>query len=172
MISWILICHQKKNNLRIIKKSPRLPWISKAVLRSINRKNDLYYKYKLEKTDQSKKKYRSYKNILTNIIRVEKKNYFVTRLELCKNDMKNTWKIIKEAMNLNNDKSKIDKIKSNDVIIEDPTNIANIFNTYFSSIGDNLSSNIPLSKTKFVDFLGPSNANSMFFYYPHTGRKF
>ena len=152
----------KKEQPKNYKKSPRLPWISKAVLRSINRKNDLYYKYKLEKTDQSKKKYRSYKNILTNIIRVEKKNYFVTRLELCKNDMKNTWKIIKEAMNLNNDKSKIDKIKSNDVIIEDPTNIADIFNTYFSSIGDNLSSNIPLPQKKFVDFLGPSNAKSMF----------
>ena len=55
-------------------------------------------------------------------------------------------------MNLNNDKSKIDKIKSNDVIIEDPTNIADIFNTYFSSIGDNLSSNIPLPQKNSLTF--------------------
>ena len=61
-----------------------------------------------------------------------------------------------------NNRCDITKIKFNDEAIEDPVTIANIFNNYFSSIGDELARNIPPSNKQFVDFLGPSNDNSMF----------
>ena len=76
--------------------------------------------------------------------------------------MQNTWKIIKQAMNLQNNRCDITKIKFNDETIEDPVTIANIFNNYFSSIGEELARNIPPSNKQFVDFLGPSNNSSMF----------
>ena len=51
-----IIPKQKKN--MDYKKTPRLPRISKSILPSINRKHCLYYKYKMENTEQSKgKKY-------------------------------------------------------------------------------------------------------------------
>ena len=37
---------KQKDNRVNYKTSPRLPWISKSLLRSINRKNRLYYKYR------------------------------------------------------------------------------------------------------------------------------
>ena len=89
------------------KKTPKLPWISGSILRSINRKNNLYYKYKIKGTEQSKRKYTFYKNLLTRIIRLEEKKYFVNRLKMFKHDMQNTWKVIKQAMNLVNKRSEM-----------------------------------------------------------------
>ena len=38
------------------KKNPKLPWISKSLLRSINRKNNLFYKYKANPNEKNRKK--------------------------------------------------------------------------------------------------------------------
>lgn len=160
----IPVVRNKRNNY---KTNPKLPWVSKSLLRSINRKNKLYYIYKLELTDRAKFKYTSYKNTLTTILRVEKRKYFVSRLELHKHDMQNTWKILKEAMNLVKNRNDITQIKHNGVIIEDVASIANIFNLYFSSIGETLSRDIEQSNKHFTNFLGPANPNSIFFVPTH-----
>ena len=81
--------------------------------------------------------------------------------------MKNTWKIIKQAMNVTKNKSDINTINFNDEIVEDPSDIVNIFNNYFSSIGENLAVNIPPSNKHFVDFLGQPNQKSIFFVPTH-----
>ena len=84
----------QKDKVNKYKTTPRLPWVSKSLLRCINKKNKLYSKYKSDLTDRSKSKYTSYKNALIRILRFEKKKYFVNRLELYKRDMQNTWKIL------------------------------------------------------------------------------
>ena len=66
-------------------------------------------------------------------------------------------------MNVSNNKSNISKIRSHNDIIEDPNNIANIFNNHFSTIGANLAKEIPPSEKNCSDFLGKSNPNSIFF---------
>ena len=45
---------KKKDNHVNYKTSPRLPWISKSILRSINRKNRLYYNFKNKKLRNQK----------------------------------------------------------------------------------------------------------------------
>ena len=145
------------------KKSPRLPWVTKSLLRSINRKNNLYYKFKMKRTEVSKNKYTSYKNTLTRILRLEKRKYYANQFDLYKHDLQNTWKVIKHAMNISKNKSNITRIKSGDEIVEDSKKITNIFNTYFSSIGENLAQNIPPTNKHFSDFLGARNPNSIFF---------
>ena len=104
----------------------------------------------------------SYKNMLSKTIRLAKKNYFTNQLTLYKNDIQNTWKILKQAMNLSNNKSDITKIRYNDDIVEDPENIANTFNNFFSSIGTNLAEGIPPSAKHFSDYLGTPNPNTIF----------
>ena len=154
----------KKKDKRVnYKTSPRLPWITKSILRSINRKNRLYYNFKNKKTEKSKIKYTSYKNTLIRIIRLEKRKYYSIQLEQYKHDIKNTWKILKQAMNISKKKSNITKIKSDDKIFDDPNDISNILNSYFSSVGRNLAKKIPHTNKKFSQFLGKSNLNSIFF---------
>ena len=116
-----------KDNRVNYKNSPRLPWISKSLLRSINRKNRLYYRFKMKKTETSKEKYTSYKNTLTKMIRIEKRKYYTRQLESYKHDIKNTWKVLKQAMNISKKKSTISKIRFENQVVESPCDIANIF---------------------------------------------
>ena len=132
-------------------------------MRSINRKNNLFYRYKSKPSERSKFKYVTYKNTLTKILRIEKKKYYTNQLNLYKHDIKNTWKIIKNAMNTFENNSTITKIKWNDIISEEPVGIANTFNSYFSTIGKNLAQQIAPSTKQFQDFLGVPNPNSIFF---------
>ena len=81
--------------------------------------------------------------------------------------MKNTWKIIKEAMNTSENTSKISKIKWGNVISDKSIDIAETFNKYFSSIGKNLARNIHPSRKQFNDFLGTPNPNSIFLVSTH-----
>ena len=78
----------KENNRVSYKTSPRLPWVSKSILRSINRKNRLFYQFKMKNTQQSKNKYVTYKNKLTKILRIEKRKYYAIQLEQYKHNIK------------------------------------------------------------------------------------
>ena len=51
----------------------------------------------------------------------------------------------------------------NDNIIQDSSEMAEIFNTYFSQLGNNLAKNIPPSTRPFEDYLGIPNPDSIFF---------
>ena len=124
--------------------------ITKSLLCSINHKNKLYYIDKIKNTDQSHRKYTSYKNTLTKTLRAEKIKYFQNKIFLFKNDIKNTWKIVNQAINKRAENYHITKIKCNNKVIEDPGNIATIFNIYFSQIGKNLAKNIPQNPQKVL----------------------
>ena len=101
--------------------------------------------------------------MLTKILRIEKRNYYTNQLNLYQHDIKNTWKIIKNAMNTFENNSTLTKVKWNDIISEEPVDIADTFNSYFSSIGKELAHKIAPSTKQFQDFLGVPNPNSIFF---------
>ena len=93
-----------------------------------------------------------YKNTLTKIIRIEKKKYYHKQLERYRCDIKSTWNVLKQAMNVSNEKSGISKIRYNDEIIDNSVDIANIFNTYFTTIGENIAQEIPDTNKHFSNF--------------------
>ena len=82
------------------------------MLRSINKKNKLYYKYKISKFRSSHAKYTIYRNTLTSILSAAKKQYFFAQFQAT-HDMK-----------LNIDGN----------IVDDPHVIVDIFNEYLSRI--------------------------------------
>ena len=69
----------EKINTRNRKRHARSPWITPGLLRSINRKHNLYLKYKTNPTECARLKYLNYKNTLTGLLRREKKMYFERR---------------------------------------------------------------------------------------------
>ena len=147
------------------KKTPRQPWVTKSLLRCINRKNRLFYRYKSNASSHNEHKYKNYKNRLISILRVTKKEYFSNQFEIHKNDMKCTWKIINNALNRNPSKSHIQEINTQGTTSKDPAEIAQSLNDYFVNIGPNLAQNIPPSDNHFSTFLENPNPKSIFFSY-------
>ena len=75
------------------------PWISKALLKSIKKKNILYRRFLSNPTSTREISYKNYKNKLSSTLRVAKRNYFDKKFEECKSNMKSTWRLLNEVIN-------------------------------------------------------------------------
>ena len=62
----------------------RKPWLTKSLLKSINKKNKLYKQYLRHRSNEKLLKYKTYKNKLTNLLRVAKRLYFENQIEINK----------------------------------------------------------------------------------------
>ena len=145
------------------KRQPRNPWITKSLLRSLNRKNNFYYKYRANPTSKSREKYVKYKNTLTTLLRSEKKKFYYSQFELNKANIKEIWKTINNVSNKNKNHNNITHMKMNNTIINDHSSIAKSFNDYFSGIGPNLANRIPQTEKSFVHYLKNRNTDTLFF---------
>ena len=76
------------------------------------------------------------------------------------------WNGINSLINGKKKKSRaISSLKRlNNDITTDPLEISNIFNNYFSSVGEKLASRVPPSSCSFTDYLSPNNYPNSFFF--------
>ncbi len=123
----------------------REKWITKGLLKSSQTKGKLYKKaINKDKNHEANKRYVRYRNKFNNIKRLMKANYYAEELEANKHNMKNTWKIMKTAMNKLNDKSNISQIiKFNNNTLTDNQEIRNAFCEYFTNVGQDYAHKIP-----------------------------
>ena len=80
------------------KKDPLSPWITKGLLKSINKKNKLYKYYLQSPTSEKLRKFKTYKNKLNMLIHKSKRMFFFKKIEKSKNDMKKTWNAINDII--------------------------------------------------------------------------
>ena len=76
------------------RKDPLSPWITKGLLKSINRKNKLYKQYLHKPSASNLQKFKSYKNKLNMLIRKSKRMHYFKKFNNSMNDMKKTWQQI------------------------------------------------------------------------------
>ena len=110
-------------------------------MNSIKTKSRYFKLYKLGLIDEELN--RKYRNCLNSTIRQAKKNNFRAKFESCKNNIKKSWKLIKQLLA---QKSKNNTVKSlivDNNRIEDNSEMAEHFNDYFSSIAHTLYSQLP-----------------------------
>ena len=79
----------------------RKPWLTKSLLRSINKKNKLYKQDLRHRSSEKLLKYKTNKNKLTNLLRVAKRLYFQNQIEINKTNIKQTWRILNNAIGQN-----------------------------------------------------------------------
>jgi len=140
------------------------PWITSGLRKSIKIKNSL-----LQSGDLVN--YKIYRNKISSLTRLSKKNYYHALFAENLNDMKNTWNGINRLINdKKNRKQVISSLKRPDdnSLTNDPLEISNIFNNYFSSVGKNLASRVPRSSRYFTEYLSPNYNPSSFFFDPVT----
>ena len=87
------------------------PWITKGLLKSINKKNKLYKQYIQSPTKANLQKFKTYKNKLNMLIRKSKRIYLFTKFEKSKNDMKKTCQEINCVIGKGNKQSTQCKFK-------------------------------------------------------------
>ena len=116
------------------------PWITPDTMSAINERNKFYKGFIEEKRPDSKiDKYNSYKaqrNIVTSRRRKAKKDYYNTFFEENRNNVKETWKGIRNLINVTKKTStNIGKIAENGKETTNPVEIADALNTFYVNIG-------------------------------------
>lgn len=153
------------HNCKISCKNLRLrPWITQGLLTSIRKRDKLKKQCTLNPNNiEILNSYKNYRNNLTKLIRKTKYQYYKTKIQSCNNDLKKTWKIVKEATNDITGNCDIKKIvDENDRTLTDPALIADEFNNYFSKVGQRLASKIKKSRPNYIERAG-TNLNSFYF---------
>lgn len=140
------------------------PWITPSLLKSIKNKNKLFRRYIKFKTDSTRDSYKKFRNKLTHLLDISKKQYFSKLFNISKSDPKTLWKNAEKVINFKKNKqNSVNVIEHNGELITDHTKITNIFNNYFVSVGNNLSKDIPNKNSpNDAENLIKSNKDSMF----------
>ena len=113
-----------------------------------------------DKKRELHKKYKNRRNLLSTLIKQSKHNYFNKYFEGDWNNIKNTWKGIKNIITLKNLSSDVPiALSVNTVTISNPCDIANTFNNYFTSIAKETKENINYSYRHCSDFLSDKYKN-------------
>ena len=124
------------------------PWITGGIVRSIKVKNNLYKKWKKTTSKTNKTgnceifvEYVNYRRHVRNCIKFAKKSYYHSRFDSASGDMKKTWKVINELRGKCKTSTKPSFI-INGNLIQDRRQIANEFNTFFTSIAEDMNKQI------------------------------
>ena len=98
--------------------------------------------------------YKTYKNLFEKI-KNAKKNYYQRKIELYENNIKNTWKVMKEIIgkskNIND--TFPEQIIVDQIEINDAQSIADNFNEYYANVGPSLASKIPEGDISYRSYL-------------------
>ena len=155
-------CPIKKVNC---KTTPMQPWLTKGLLNACKKQKMLYKQFLKNRNTASELRYKNYKNKLTKIKRICKKQYYGKLLDNHKNDIKGTWRILNQLIRKKNNTTEYPDVFKNDdgSQVKGNQNIANKFNSFFVNVGPNLANKIGSSRdVDIYSYLNSRNVESMF----------
>ena len=152
------------------KKLKEKPWITKAILISIKKKNQLFSNLHKKFTESKFQYFKTYRNNLNRIIKSAKQNFYKKCFSNAAKDSKTLWKTVNELVNLKHKKVVSPNRCENDdgTILNEPTAISEAFNDHFSSIGKKMADNIPKVHKEDSNATPPRNVKNSIFFAPVT----
>ena len=151
------------------RKTPRKPWVTLGILKSIKSKDKLYKKYITKPTIDNKIKYTKFRNILNNLLRASKRSHITSEIESNKFNMKDTWRTLNTLLGRNKRTKIPDFFKDkDDNKITDSNDIANNFNNFFTNIGSKLADKISDPDDDYSSPLKSVNQKNSMFLKPTT----
>ena len=123
-------------------KGNNIPYVT-SELKSMIRQRD-YLRAKANKTGSCilRQAYNQTKTKVSQKLYSSRKNYYTNKIEQHKDDLKNTWKILKHAIGRTHKTVGIDKVSIKGIEITDKKQVAERCNEHFVSIGQKLASDI------------------------------
>ena len=112
--------------------TPRRPWVTSALLLSIEHKSSLFNEKIKHPTPGKLSKYNQYRNMLTNILRSAKRLHYQLELAKHSGNSKDTWKTLQSLINSKQNKDCVPSklLGPNGDMIEDDKDIAEAFNSF------------------------------------------
>jgi len=128
--------NKSKNN------TARKPWVTKALLISIKKKNKMYTSYRINGDVHLHNAFKKYKNRLTKLLRIAEKTFYKCQIENNKNNLKKTWNTLRSMINKRKS-TQVTSVNINGRKIMGDCNIANHFNKYFVNAPHELCTKFP-----------------------------
>lgn len=141
-----------------------MPWITRALLKSIKVKNALFASGNFEE-------YKFYCNKIPTHTQYNKKLYYYSYFNDHLTNMQKTWIGIIQVICRNKMRCKpIVALKRSDCneSIRNAAELPNILNDFFSSVGQKLATSVPAGNRHFSNYLPTINSSSSFFFEPVT----
>ena len=167
-LSIFIALYDKHCPLRVQKerKIEEKPWMTRGLENACKKKNILYKQFLKTRTKEAENKYKKYKNKLTSIMRINKKDYYNKQLQQNKSNTQGTWNILNSLIKKGLKKSEYpDHFNTeNKPNISTLQEIVNEFNDYFINVGSNLANEIvdPPNKDGVDENIIDSNSNTIF----------
>jgi len=139
------------------------PWLTKEIRQQIRYKNILFRKYLKKPGDiQLHNRLKTCRRTLNTNIREAKSSFYRNKLTSEKAKIKDIWKLYGDLMGKNRKKSdKIDHLTSNNVNYSDDKAIADIFNSFFATVGSDLAKTFNQGES-YKDYLTNDIQSSMY----------
>ena len=132
-------------NIFLTKKHKSSKWMTNGILKSINTKDRMHKKLLRAKISNSesyailKAEFKAYQSSLRRSIKEAKRLYYIKVFNMYKNNIKQTWAIIKDTLQNKAREELPNKYLLSDRTLTKMDEIANEFNKYFINIGRLLS---------------------------------
>ena len=147
----------------ISNKQFKKPWITNDVLKMIKAKSEYFRLYQLGVVTLTENN--AFKNKVKNLLKKSKNSYYKLLFERNKNDIRNTWRLIKTLANNSTDNKTIKKLLWNNVEYDSDVDKCEIFNDFFSNVAMELDRQLGNSSTNPLDYI-PNSISTSFFLSP------
>ena len=128
-------------------------FMTSGLLTSRRTKNEIHKKSIAEPTTENIAKFKQYRNLYNSLMRRSKIHYFESNFKKNEKNPKKTWNLLKEAIGKKS-RSTITEISINGVLTNDPSKIANEFNSFFSEIGVSISNTVTPTERDPISYIG------------------
>lgn len=138
----------------IIKSLKKIKWISRGIKKCSKQQRNLLWKYRMSKTQENKKTFKTYSARLKKIIKLTQRvqnNFMINKAQ---NKSRISWQIINNSQVI---KEPIWQIKNGNALVKEPTEIAEAFNNFYIDQFKEISFN-NLDPIKTISY----NDNSLF----------
>ena len=139
-----------------IKHTTQPPWMINAVIKKLHSRDHLLKVARKSDNSSDWANYREARNKAVSALRSAKREFYKNAFEENRNNPKATWNTIKTLTGSGKMNKGISKLQLDGKAVENATEIAEQFNSYFSSIADNMRSglgNTPSDLSKSANFV-------------------